>query len=177
MEDHPAESVKSVKTRIRRGDVVSTGGAIVQILKFEGGKIIARHLGSADVCYVSPHHVQVNLSVVGELEESHRMRQRTQYAWVEGQTVEVCSQSIGEWCAGKILRRFLLTENPEVAHDLWFELVFWDHVQMRVRYKQLKYDDHFLRKVEGVHDQNVWKLLEEIEIPVRLEVSEEENES
>ena len=44
MEDHHADSVKSVKTRIRRGDVVSTHGAIVQILKFEGGKIIGIHV-------------------------------------------------------------------------------------------------------------------------------------
>jgi len=177
MADIDSESVKSVKTRIRKGDVVSTQGSIVQILKFEGGKIVARHLGSADVCFVNPSHVQVNLSVVGELEEVHRSRQRTQFSWNEGQMLEVRSQTIGEWCAGKIIRRFLLTEHPDVCYDLWFEIVFWDHIQRRPRYKQLRYDDHFLRQAQDNHHPDVWKLLEELELPSHVVAEQEFEES
>jgi len=149
-----------VKTRLKRGDVVSTQGSIVQILKFENGKIIARHLGSADVCYVNPHNVQVNLSVIGDLEKRYRIRQRQHHSWVEGQAVEILSTTTGNWCCGKILRRFLLAENPEVVHDLWFSLVFYDNDLSKLRYKQLKYDDHRIREVTQEHPREFWELLD-----------------
>jgi len=158
-ESRQSQLLTRVKTRLRRGDVVSTQGSIVQILKFENGRIIARHLGSADVTYVNPHNVQVNLSVIGDLEKRYRIRQREHHSWVEGRAVEILSTTTSDWCCGKILRRFLLAENPEVVHDLWFSLVFYDMSLTKLRYKQLKYDDHRIRDVENEYPRESWELL------------------
>lgn len=151
------DNVTRVKTRLRRGDVISSEGAIVQIVKFEQGQIVGRHLGSSDICHIDPKKVQVNLSNVGELEKKYRSRQREHWRWQENHPVEVLCSTLDTWCPGKILRRFLLAENSDVVHDLWFQLVFFNPRLRRVQYKQLKYDDPRLRVVATEHPSDQWR--------------------
>lgn len=148
------------KTRLRRGDVISAKGAIIQIVKFERRTIIGRHLGSSEVCQVDPSHVQVNLSQIGATEQRYRQRQRTHWNFTENTPIEVFSVSSGEWCVGKITKRFLLAENPEVVHDLWFQVEYFSERYGKIRYKQLKYDDHTkLRQVCLLTDSRHWEQL------------------
>jgi len=151
-----ADGVTRVRTRLRRGDVISSEGAIVQIVKFENGQIVGRHLGSSDICHIHPNRVQVNLSNVGELEKKYRSRQREHWRWQEEHPVEVLSNSINAWCPGKVLRRFLLAENADVVHDLWFQIVFYNPERGKNQYKQLKYDDPRIRVVSQIHPNEHW---------------------
>lgn len=147
------------KTRLRRGDVISAQGTIIQIVKFEKGTIIGRLLGSSEICQVNPIHVQVNLSQIGETEKRYRERQRTHWALEPGSPIEVCSSHEEQWFCGKVLTKFLLAENPDVVADLWFQLSFYDVKMQRIRYKQLKYDDHRLRIVGPLIDSKYWSFL------------------
>lgn len=148
------------KTRLRRGDVISAKGSIIQIVKFERNTIIGRHLGSSEVCQVDPSHVQVNLSQIGATEQRFRQRQRTHWNFTENTPIEVKSVSSGKWCVGKITKRFLVAENPEVVHDLWFQVEYFSERYGKIRYKQLKYDDHTqLQQVCLLADSPHWEHL------------------
>jgi len=167
--------VKQVTSlRINLGDVISGQGEILQVVKFDHDSVIARELGGDVLRRIHGRDVEINLSQIGQKERVARQRRRLQYSWDEGTPIEVFS-SKGFWCCGKITHKFYLVERKHFAHELWFQIVFYNHRLERLRYKQLKYDSEKVRAPSELRYSPFWlyvgitdQILSTNDIPVNL---------
>lgn len=130
---------------------------------YANGTVLARVLGTDAPRLLKVSSIMVNLSFVGAKEQAYTELRRSREKWEPGKQVSVFSRGLDWWCPGYISQCIDLRSDARIAHgDLWFQVVYLDSQNSKLRYKQVKFDNQTLEDASRLKECKHWEQFHEL---------------